>query len=114
MNMRTNLIKLFAIISLASMTAIVAFFNVGPVKVKAADDDAATLYTKFACVACHTKTAAKNFDASLPEADLVQAILKGKKAEKPPNMPAYEAKPMTEDQAKALVTYMKGLKTAAN
>ena len=110
--MRSNLIKSVAIISFTSIVAVVAVFNLGPVKVKAADDDAAKLYTKFACVACHTKTAAKFFDPALPEEEMVQAILKGKKAEKPPNMPAYEAKPMTEDQAKALVAYMKGLKAA--
>lgn len=113
--MRTNLIKFLTVISFVSMIAIVGVFNVGPAKVKAsADDDAATMYTKFACVGCHTKTAAKFFDPSKSEAEHVQVILKGKKAEKPPNMPAYEAKPMTEDQAKSLVTYMKSLKTPAS
>ena len=48
--------------------------------------------------------------ATLPEADLVQAVLKGKKPEKPPNMPAYEEKGINEEQAKALVAYMKSLK----
>ena len=37
-------------------------------------------------------------------------VLKGKKPEKPPNMPAYEEKGINEDQAKALVAYMKSLK----
>jgi cytochrome c5 len=41
---------------------------------------------------------------------MVQAILKGKKPEKPPNMPAYGEKGITEDQAKALVAFMKSLK----
>jgi hypothetical protein len=40
----------------------------------------------------------------------VQIVLKGKKPEKPPNMPAYEEKGITEDQAKALVAHMKSLK----
>jgi hypothetical protein len=35
---------------------------------------------------------------------------KGKKAEKPPNMPAYGEKGVTEDQATALVAYMKSIK----
>ena len=35
---------------------------------------------------------------------------KGKKPEKPPNMPGYEEKGITEDQAKALVAYMKSIK----
>ena len=47
---------------------------------------------------------------SLADADLVQIVLKGKKPEKPPNMPAYEEKGITEDQAKALVAHMKSLK----
>jgi hypothetical protein len=41
---------------------------------------------------------------------MVEAVLKGKKGEKPPNMPAYQEKGITEDQAKALVAHMKSLK----
>jgi hypothetical protein len=37
-------------------------------------------------------------------------VLKGKKGEKPPNMPGYEEKGINEDQAKALVAHMKSLK----
>jgi hypothetical protein len=37
-------------------------------------------------------------------------VLKGKKAEKPPNMPGYEEKGIIEDQAKALLAYMKSIK----
>jgi hypothetical protein len=37
-------------------------------------------------------------------------VLKGKKPEKPPNMPAFEERGITADQAKALVAYMKTLK----
>ncbi len=64
------------------------------------------------CVACHGKKAEKKFDASLSDDQLVDAILKGKKAEKPPNMPAYGEKGVTAEQAKALVDYMKQLKAA--
>ena len=71
-------------------------------------DAAATFKTK--CVACHGATAEKKFDATLPDADLVQIVLKGKKGEKPPFMPAYGEKGITEDQAKALVAHMKSLK----
>jgi mono/diheme cytochrome c family protein len=71
--------------------------------------DAAATY-KAKCVACHGATAEKKFDASLADAELVQIVLKGKKPEKPPNMPAYEEKGITEDQAKALVAHMKSLK----
>jgi len=40
---------------------------------------------------------------------LIQTVLKGKKPEKPPNMPAFEER-ITADQAKALVGFMKSLK----
>jgi cytochrome c1 len=40
--------------------------------------------------------------------------LKGKKGEKPPYMPGFEAKGMTEDQAKALAAYMRTLRTPAS
>jgi len=73
------------------------------------DFDAAGTYTA-KCVACHGKAADKKFDAALPETEMVEAILKGKKGEKPPNMPAYAEKGITEDQAKALVAHMKSLK----
>jgi mono/diheme cytochrome c family protein len=72
------------------------------------DDNAAGLY-KTKCVACHGPKAEKKFDATKADADLVQVVLKGKKMEKPPNMPGYEEKGVTEDQAKALVAYMKSL-----
>ena len=75
----------------------------------AAADDTAALY-KTKCVACHGAAAEKKFDPTLADADLVQIVLKGKKMEKPPNMPAYEEKAITEDQAKALVAFMKTLK----
>ncbi|MBV9242990.1 MAG: cytochrome c, partial [Acidobacteria bacterium] len=39
-------------------------------------------------------------------------VIKGKKGEKPPFMPSFDGK-LTADQAQELVTYMKGLRTAA-
>ena len=73
------------------------------------DFDAAATY-KAKCVACHGATAEKKFDATAADADLVQFVLKGKKGEKPPFMPAYEEKGINEEQAKALVAHMKSLK----
>ena len=73
------------------------------------EDDAAAVY-KAKCAMCHGATAEKKFDVTKPDADLVQTVLKGKKAEKPPNMPAYEEKGVTADQATALVTFMKSQK----
>ena len=71
-------------------------------------DAGATFKAK--CVACHGANAEKKFDPSLADADLVQIVLNGKKLEKPPNMPAYGEKGITEEQAKALVAHMKSLK----
>jgi mono/diheme cytochrome c family protein len=75
-----------------------------------ADDfDAAATY-KTKCVACHGPAAEKKFDATVADADLTQIVLKGKKGEKPPFMPAFEEKGINEEQAKALVAHMKSLK----
>lgn len=69
-------------------------------------------YYKAKCVACHGPKADKRFDASLTDEQYLDAILKGKKPEKPPNMPAYGEKGVTADQAKALLAHMKQLRTA--
>jgi mono/diheme cytochrome c family protein len=71
--------------------------------------DAAHKYNS-TCKGCHGAKAEKKFNASLSDDELVQAILKGKKAEKPPNMPGYETKHITAENAKALVDYMKSLR----
>jgi mono/diheme cytochrome c family protein len=70
-------------------------------------------FYKAKCVACHGQKAEKKFDTAMAEDQMVEAIMKGKKAEKPPNMPGFETKGVTADQAKALVAYMKQLKASA-
>lgn len=75
-----------------------------------ASDPGAFYNTK--CVACHGKKAEKKFDTTLPDEQLIDIVMKGKKPEKPPNMPAYSDKGVTAEQAKALVEHMKALKTA--
>jgi mono/diheme cytochrome c family protein len=104
------MMKTLKIVTVAAMLA--AFF-VAMVMVSAASGtpvqdqfDAAGTY-KAKCVACHGPKAEKKFDKTKADADLVQIVLKGMKAEKPPNMPGYEEKGITEDQSKALVTLMK-------
>src|SRR6185503_16260969 len=67
-------------------------------------------YYKGKCLMCHGKKAEKKFDTSLTDDQLVEVVLKGKKVEKPPHMPAYSEKGVTADQAKALVDHMKHLK----
>jgi mono/diheme cytochrome c family protein len=67
-------------------------------------------YYKSKCLMCHGKKAEKKFDASLTDDQMVEVVLKGKKAEKPPHMPGYAEKGVTAEQAKALVGHMKQLK----
>ena len=102
-------IKMMTLATVAAM--LVAGFALISAGVRANQEqfDAAATF-KAKCVACHGAAAEKKFDATLADADLVQIVLNGKKPEKPPNMPAYGEKGITEDQAKALVAHMKSLK----
>lgn len=88
---------------------IAATFVIASVPARTTDDDAAALY-KSKCIACHGVTADKKFDATKADDELLQTVLKGKKPEKPPNMPAFEERGLTSDQAKALVAFMKSQK----
>ena len=87
------------------------FYSVAPAQGEAQPSDPAAYY-KAKCVVCHGQKAEKRFDASLTEEQHLDAILKGKKPEKPPNMPAYGEKGVTPEQAKALIDYMKQLRAA--
>jgi len=92
-------------------TCLLTFLGIAPAgahNTTVQDFDAAKTYKK--CVACHGPKAEKKFDAAKSDDEHIQIILKGKKAEKPPNMPAYETKGVTADQAKALLDYMKSLR----
>jgi len=111
--MRPNRIKLLATISFVlPLAAFSVFFQATPAAATATmtlDDAAVTYKTK--CAICHKAKAEKFYDAAMPQEQQVEAILKGKQAAKPPNMPAFEAKGVTADDAKALADYMKGLAT---
>ncbi len=114
LDMKIDRIKLIAIIFFAIPLLLLAVLREAPVKVAAnVNDDPAAVY-KAKCAACHTPTASKFYDATHSDDSHVQVILKGKKGEKPPYMPAFGEKGMTEDEAKALAAYMRTLKTAAN
>lgn len=93
---------------LAAFFAAVAMVSAASSQPTPEQFDAAGTY-KTKCIACHGAKSEKKFDATLADADLVQIVLKGKKGEKPPNMPGYEEKGVTEEQAKALVAYMKSI-----
>jgi cytochrome c5 len=104
--------KLKAITGMVTMALFfgtLAVVSAGTEDVKPSDTAA---YYKAKCVMCHGKKAEKKFDASLTEDQMVEAVLKGKKGEKPPHMPAYGEKGVTADQAKALIAHMKELKAA--
>ena len=88
----------------------VVFLNVAaPVQDAQASDPAA--FYKAKCVACHGQKAEKKFDPALTEEQQLEAIMKGKKVEKPPHMPAYGDKGVTAEQAKALLEHMKQLRS---
>ena len=104
--------KLSAIIAGLSVTALLSgMLVVVTARTEVRPAEPAEVY-KTKCVACHGKKAEKKFDTSLTDDQMVEAVLKGKKAEKPPHMPAYGDKGVTAEQAKALVDYMKQLKAA--
>jgi mono/diheme cytochrome c family protein len=105
------------ILKIMTVAAMLAAFFAAVVMVSAASrtagddqfDAAATYKTK--CVACHGAKVEKKFDSTLPDEQLIDIVMKGKKPEKPPNMPAYGEKGVTVEQAKALVEHMKQLKS---
>ena len=105
--MTTTRLKKFAMAAVAAPL----FLTLALISVptRAHGDDAATTY-KTKCVACHGAKAEKKWDSTHPEDQMVDSILKGKKSEKPPNMPSYAEKGIDADQAKALIAYMKSLK----
>lgn len=98
-----------AAIALAGVVAITTLLLVSVPARTSSDEDAASMF-KSKCAMCHGQTAEKKFDAAKGDDELIQIVLKGKKPEKPPNMPAYEEKGITADQAKALVAFMKSQK----
>jgi mono/diheme cytochrome c family protein len=115
MQMTRNRNKLIAILIFSIFIFGIMISRNEPVRAIAATavDDPAAVY-KAKCAACHTPKADKFYDPARPEEEQIQAVLKGKKGEKPPYMPGFESKGMTAEEAKALVTYMKSLRTPAN
>src|SRR6266700_3399677 len=103
-----NRVKKLAFMIVGALVAATFLIVAAGARATAQDDTAALYKTK--CFACHGATAEKKFDTTKADDDLIQAVLKGKKMEKPPNMPGFEEKGITSDQAKALVTFMKSQK----
>ena len=106
MKITTEGLKKLAIALIALPLLAMVFVSSAPVyTVAAAQDDPAAFY-KAKCAMCHGAKAEKTFDATKPDEQLTESVLKGIK----PKMPAYEEKGVSADQAKALVGYMKQLK----
>ena len=97
----------FAAVAMLSLVFLVS----GVAQTEVKYTDAATYYKDAKCVVCHGQKAEKKFNVDDKDEELLKIILQGKKPEKPPNMPAYESKGLTAEQAKALVDYMRTLKT---
>ena len=108
--MKVSITRLKKLAFLVAGAIVVTTFLIASAPARATtDDDTAALY-KTKCFACHGATAEKKFDATKADDELLQVVLKGKKMEKPPNMPGFEEKGITADQAKALVAFMKSQK----
>ena len=112
--MTTKRFKILAIIFFVAPLLVLAMYSSPRGTVVSAMGEEPAVTFKAKCAMCHSPKAEKFFDPAKAEDVLVEAILKGKKGEKPPNMPGFEAKGMTVDEAKALVTLMKGLRAPAN
>lgn len=104
-------VKSIAITLAAIFSFGVVFYSLASAQGEVQPSDPAAYY-KAKCVACHGPKGEKKFDATLTDEQLLDAILKGKKPEKPPNMPAFGEKGVSADQAKALLDYMKQLRAA--
>jgi mono/diheme cytochrome c family protein len=99
-------IALFAL----PLLAVVMLNSVSGQPQAAADPSDAAAFYASKCKMCHGAQAEKKFKIEgKTDDELVQTVLKGK-ADTTPKMPAYETKGVNEEQAKALIAYMKSLK----
>jgi len=104
MKLSIKQLKIAAVAAMSAFTfAALVLFQ--PVTLAASPQDDAAVFFKAKCAMCHGQKAEKMFDATKADAELVEAVLKGKK----PKMPSFE-KSVNEDQSKALVAFMKELK----
>ena len=102
--MKATNIKIYSIfIIVFTVCSILIFQTETAVHVGAAVDTAADYKAK--CAMCHGQAAEKAFDPAKPIESHIEVIMKGKKDSRPP-MPGYEAKGMTQEQAKALAELM--------
>ena len=108
--MRLNQTKFIAAAILLLPLLVIFAVKTEPMIVSASEADTATTY-KAQCAMCHSAKAEKFYDPAKSDEEQVAIVLKGKKGEKPPYMPGFEAKGMKPEDAKALVEFMRGLRT---
>ncbi len=111
--MNIHKIKLIAIALFVLPMLALVVFKTETAALQTVADEATIASFKKNCMACHGPTALKLYDPEVPMEEQVEAILKGKKGQKPPPMPAYETKGINAEQALALAEYMKSLRTPA-
>lgn len=111
MKLTINRVKSMVVGLVALLALAMFWFAPAAQPARAANVDQATAdFYAAKCKLCHGDTAQKLFDTTLTDEQMVEAIMKGKKGEKPPFMPAFEPKGVTAEQAKALVDHMRALK----
>jgi mono/diheme cytochrome c family protein len=113
--MTLNRLKIFVTVTFVLLLAAFSMlYRTTPAEaLTPAPDDPVAVY-KAKCAMCHSPKAEKSYDPAMPQDQQIDAVLKGKKAEKPPHMPAFEPKGMTAEEAKALVEYMQALRKPAS
>lgn len=109
--MKQNRIKLFTIIFFTIFAIGTCVLSFQPISTTVNADTTEETY-KTKCAMCHSPKAEKAFNPEEKDDVLVDIVLKGKKTEKPPAMPGFETKGMKPDEAKALVAYMKKLRSS--
>ncbi len=112
--MNKKLLKAFVTTAFAVPVFMIVFATTKAPPVTATQDEAAAMYKKNTCFACHKADATKAFDPAKSDDHHIEVILKGFKGEKPPYMPAYESKGIDEAKAAALVAHMRDLRAAAD
>lgn len=106
--MKSKSLKLLALTMFVAVFAVAFAMRADDAGTVLAANDVAAEY-KAKCQMCHSPKAEKAFDPSKSLEHHIEVILKGDKTSKPP-MPGYEAKGMTQEQAKALAEYMLALR----
>ena|SRR5712692_7706199 len=100
--------KIAFLIMIAVFTASLVVSNALGPRSRQAFEPAA--YYKPNCEECHGSTAEKRFNPDNPEAQMIDSILNGAKAEGSKDMPAFAEKGIDETKAKALIAYMKSIR----